>query len=261
MDIVFIDNTRGAEETSSQSAQLLGEAELRRLLIACLAGSLLAGLGSASVSADSGQATNLRMKQPSAGGEAYFSPDCPDSATPPPAGTVCHENYVIVFRETRVDGGGSNAPSGAPWSIFVTAYTLTFTDADGDVVISDQTFGFAQGDQVAASSDDQRVSSLTAVASVPMTDGSTFDFTGTWTGFGDRWVYSNNGPENDAEGIPRHYVDRCTTSNANAHQTGRNATMSGTVNGAPVHTYVAFPAGDIFYKHFVYITVTHGSCA
>ena len=109
-----------------------------------------------------------------------------------------------------------------------------------------------QGDQVVASSDDQRVSFLTAAASVPMSDGSTFDFQGTWTAYGDRWVYGSNGPLNEGEGIPRHYVDRCTTLNANAHQTGRNATMTGTVNGAPVHTYTAAPAGAILYNHFVY---------
>ena len=235
---------------------------MRRFLIACGALVVLAGLGSTSVSAGSGNATIVRVKQPSAGGEAWFSPDCPDTATTPPTGTVCRETYVLVFRETRVAGGGSNAPSQAPWSIFVTSYTVTFTGAAGDAccVVSDEVFGFVQGGQVVASSDDQRVSFLTAAASVPMSDGGTFDFRGTWTGFGDRWVYGSNGPSNYWEGIPRHYVDRCQTINNNAHQTGRNASMSGTVNGAPVHSYTAFPAGDIFYNHFVYINVTHGNC-
>jgi hypothetical protein len=232
---------------------------MRRLIIVWLVVAVGAVVGSTSVSAGSGQATNVRVKQPSAGGEATFSSDCPDTAELPPAGTICRETYVIVFRETHVDGGGSNAPSQAPWSIFATSYTVTVTATD--VILSDQIFGFLQGDGVVASSNDQRVSSLTAAASVPMSDGSTFNFQGSWTGFGDRWVYGNNGPVNDAEGVPRHHVDRCATINNNAHQTGRNASMSGTVNGAAVHTYSSFVSGDIFYNHFVSITVTHGNCA
>ena len=45
-----------------------------------------------------------------------------------------------------------------------------------------------------ASSDDQRVSFATVAATVPMSDGSTFDFQGTWSGYGERWVFGSNGP-------------------------------------------------------------------
>ena len=53
-------------------------------------------------------------------------------------------------------------------------------------------------------------------------------------------------------GALRDFVDKCTTSNANAHEKNRLATMRGTVNGNPVHTYDTIPdAGVIFYNHFV----------
>ena len=93
-----------------------------------------------------------------------------------------------------------------------------------------------------------------------MSDGSTFDFQGVWTAISDRYIFANDGPTNAFEGLPRHYVDNCTTINDNAHQKFVDAAMSGTLNGQPVHTYSAFPAGDIFYNHFVYVDVTHGSC-
>ncbi len=155
--------------------------------------------------------------------------------------------------------GGSNAPSQAPWAIYLESYTLTFSSPTEDPLVSDNIWGFVEGESVVAASDDQRVSFLTATATVPMSDGSTFNFRGTWSGFGDRWVYGSNGPLHEFEGLPRHYVDKCTTFNSNDHQTGRVAAMTGVLNGQPVHTYT-FPSGDIFYNHFIYITVTHGSC-
>ena len=54
-------------------------------------------------------------------------------------------------------------------------------------------------------------------------------------------------------------VDKCTTFNSNDHQTGRNATLIGTVNGQPFDTYeVLLPEANIFYNHFVYVTVGMG---
>ncbi len=141
------------------------------------------------------------------------------------------------------------------------SYTLTFPDAGGDAVMSDVVTGFTDQD-VVGSSDDQRVSSLTVTATVEMNDGSTFAFHGTWSGYGDRWVYGSDGPLHVAESLPRHYVDRCTTFNSNDHQTGRNATLVGTVNGQPFDTYeVLLPEANIFYNHFVYVTVEHGNCS
>jgi len=205
-----------------------------------------------------GEATILRVKQPSAGAQVAFG-DCPDSVQTPPEGTVCRESFVIAYRETRVIDGGSNAPSQAPWIVAATTYTLTFGAPDTDPVVSDQIFGDIVDPSV-ASSDREHLSTATVVAQVPMSDGSTFDFRGVWTAISDRYLYGNDGPVNADEGLPRHYVDKCTTINDNAHQKYVDAAMSGTLNGQPVHTYSAFPSGFIFYNHFVYVDVTHGDC-
>jgi len=232
---------------------------MQRFLAACVAVVIGVGIGAAGAAADNpGNATILRVKQPSAGGEAFFG-NCPDVEFPP-VGTTCRESYVLVFRETRVLGGGSNAPSQAVWSMYAQTYTLFFPTPDGPPDFLAFADGFTEGG-VVASSDDQHVSFLTAAARIPLSDGSTFDFRGTWRGVGDRWVYGNNGPLNDAEGVPRHFVSRCETVNANAHQTGRNATMAGTLNGAPVHSYTFTFTADIFYNHFVYIRVEHGGAS
>lgn len=242
----------------------LGEGDIvKKSLLGGSLGLLMAlpMVGSSNAAADTGQATILRVRQPSAGGDGLLLVDSPDDPAPPPAGTVCHEIYVLAYRETHVLGGGSNAPSQAPWSFYATSYTLTFPTADGNSEVSDVAEGFTDQD-VVAFSDDQRVSSLTVAATVQMTDGSAFAFNGTWTGYGDRWVYGSNGPYHFAEGLPRHFVDRCSTFNSNDHQTGRNATLVGTINRHPFLTYqVYLPTAAIFYNHFLYIDVKHGGCA
>lgn len=161
-----------------------------RSLLAALA---LCGIVVAAVptgaSSGSGQATILRVRQPSAGAAANFG-DCPDVLIAP-VGTVCRESFVTFYRETRVVGGGSNAPSQAPWTIFAATYTLTFPAPEGaDPLVTDVIEGTL--DNPVASSDDQRVSFATVDAAVPMSDGSTFDFQGTWLGFSERWVYGSN---------------------------------------------------------------------
>jgi hypothetical protein len=202
------------------------------------------------------QATVFRVKQPSAGALAFFG-DCADPINQP-VGAVCHETFIILFRETHVVDGGSNAPSQAPWAFYATSYTLTFVAPLTDPVISDQVEGFVL-DPALASSDREHLSTASVAAQVRMSDGSTFDFQGTWTASSDRVVYGNDGPD---AGAIRHFVDKCSTDNANAHQKYRLATMSGTLNGQPVHTYTTIPdAGVIFYNHFVYIDTTHGACS
>jgi hypothetical protein len=216
---------------------------------------LLVGLPAA---ADPGNADILRVRQPSAGALAWFG-DC-TNVVDPPSGTVCNESFVLFFRETRVDGGGSNAPSQAPWAIYVQNYTLTFGTPGTDPITTDFFDGFLLNPPVAIS-DRQHLSSAAVAAQVPLSNGSTFDFQGAWTATSDTFVYGNNGPQNDSEGLPRHYNDKCTTFNANAHQTLRYATMRGTLNGYPVRSYASLEdAAEIFDGHFVYIDVSHGGC-
>lgn len=228
---------------------------MRSLFVALAVCGVVAVAAPAVALQGAGQATVLRIKQPSAGALAFFG-DCTDPISPP-VGTVCRESFVIVFRETRVLDGGSNAPSQAPWAVYATTYTLTFVAPLTDPVVSDQIEGFVL-DPPVVSSDREHLSTATVAAQVPMSDGSTFNFQGTWTATSDRVVDGNNGPD---AGLPRHFVGECSTANANAHQKYRLATMSGTLNEQPIHTYgVLDDAGVIFYNHFVYIDTIHGAC-
>lgn len=199
--------------------------------------------------------THLRIRQPSAGADAYFG-NCPDLSDPP-AGTVCRENFVSFFREMSVEGGGSNAPSEAPWAVYATTYTLTFDAPGTDPVVSDQIEGFLLYPSI-ATSDREHLSTATVAARVPMSDGTWFDFFGTWTAATDRFVYGNDGPAN--HGLQRHFNDKCNTTIYNVHQKFRFATMSGYLNGQAIQTYTFDFTAAIFHNQFVYIDVSKKGC-
>jgi hypothetical protein len=182
----------------------------------------------------------------------------------PPGPLSCHETNVLVFREARQNGGGSVNAKTLPWLLAINDYTVTFTSADPNVppVFSDVRFGAVELTSGVAI-DLQHLDTATVTnAQVPMDDGSTFTFSGTWQ---KRFEvkYGNNGPENADEGLPRHIIDNCTTFNANAHQKIAFASMTGTLNGQPVQSYTSFDfAATIANNHFRYITATHGgSCS
>ena len=89
-----------------------------------------------------------------------------------------------------------------------------------------------------------------------MTDGSTYQFTGTWEAWSDRFVYGINGPASFQD---HHYADRCVTLVLNGDQKFRFAHMSGTLNGTPIQSYTDFDfAATIFNNDFQQITVQHG---
>src|SRR5262249_41267093 len=151
-----------------------------------------------------------------------------------------------------------NAPSQAPWAIYVQNYTLTFGAPGTEPIITDFVDGFLLNPPVAVS-DHQHLSSAAVAAQVPLSNGSTFDFQGTWTATTDRFVYGNKDPQNGKKGLPRHKNKKATTLTATAHQTFRYATMKGTRNGNPVQSYASLAdAAVIFYGHFVYIDVSPG---
>ncbi len=189
------------------------------------------------------------------GAEADFGA-CP-IAEVPPAGTVCIDHHVSFWRGETVEGGGSVAPPNAPWNIVADTYRVEFTGADEPTVTLLRT-GFMQFDGE-ASVDQTHLQSASVSAQIPMSDGSTFDFTGTWHAISDRFVFGKDGP---ADGdLPRHVVDRCTTFNAIDHQKYVFASMSGSLNGEPVHSYTEFVSAAIFNNNFRYIEVTHGGCS
>jgi hypothetical protein len=195
-------------------------------------------------------------RHPAAGGEAYFG-TCPDTEELPPAGTVCIDNYVLVWRGYAVVGGGGVPRSTGPWHVLAETVRLEFTGAP-EPIVTVLRFGFGELDGE-ASVDTVHLSLASAAFTLSMSDGSTFDFAGTWTALGERLVFGNDGP---ATGAPRHFVDRCRTFNANGHQKFRPASMTGTLNGEPIHSYTSSGpfAATIFNNRFLYIDVPHGGC-
>jgi hypothetical protein len=106
--------------------------------------------------------------------------------------------------------------------------------------------------------DRQHLAFASVKTQIPLTDGTTADVDFHWTAISDRSVYGNDGIALGDFGLIRHYVDKCSTQVNQAHQKFRVAEMTGTLNGAPVHTYSSFPAGYISFNHFVFIDVSKG---
>lgn len=134
---------------------------------------------------------------------------------------------------------------------------LEFTGADEpEVTLLREGFGeFADASLTVDTVDLERASLTVAI---PMSDGSTFDFTGTWLATSERFVYGNDGP---ATGTPHQVVDACHSFVANAHQKFRHASMIGTLDGEPVQSYPWDEwAANIFNNRFVYIEVQHANC-
>ncbi len=219
----------------------------RFAVLACIVGVAALFPGAASA----GQPTIVR--HPVYGGALSIFGGCPDTEEPP-AGTVCVEDSVLVYRGYTVIGGGSIAPPKAPWIVCADTVRLEFTGAD-EPVVTVLRFGCGELDGE-ASVETVHLGVASAAFRLPMSDGSTFEFAGTWGATGDRFVFGNDGPDT---GTPRHFVDRCTTFNGLGHQKYRPASMTGTLNGEPVHSYTSFPAA-IFNNRFLYIDVPHGGC-
>jgi hypothetical protein len=178
----------------------------------------------------------------------------------PPGPLSCHETHVQVYKEGLADITASTAPPKTPWVIFVDDYTVTFATGGPDAVpvLSDERTGLLLDPTVTF--DEPHLSFLSVDARVPMSDGSTFDFQGTWSATSERTQSGNDGDTLLFAGLPRHYVDRCTTINDQAHQKDRQATMTGTLNGSPVQSYPDLSLDFIAHNHFIYIDVAHGSC-
>jgi hypothetical protein len=190
---------------------------------------------------------------------AVFSEDCPDTAEPPPAGTVCRETTIELFREGVAIDGGSLAPPKTPWSVFMSQATLTFVDDEGNLEASDERVGFLPVvDPANVTYDREHLAFASLNADIPWDDGSIAHVDFHWEAIADREVYGNDGPALEDFGLVRKYVDKCTTRVNQGHQKTRISSMTGTLDGTPVHTYTAFPAGYISFNHFISIDTTHG---
>jgi hypothetical protein len=209
-----------------------------------------------SASADPGQATVSRfitdgIAQSAFGGCDFLIPSGP---------LACHETAVQVFKEGVSGSPGSTAAPKTPWVITIDDYMVSFVTGGPDAipVFSDERSGILLNPTVTF--DQQHLSFLSVDADVPMSDGSTFDFQGTWSATSARMQFGNDGPSLDDFGLPRHYVDNCSTVNDQAHQKIRVADMIGTLNGAPVQSYPDIDIDFIAHNHFVFIDVAHGNC-
>jgi hypothetical protein len=158
-----------------------------------------------------------------------------------------------------VEGGGSVAPPQAPWQIYAQTHQFEFDGTDGPPEVSVLRWGYEVLDD-GASADSVHLATASVAAELPVSDGSTLDFAGSWQAWSDRTVYGINGP---ATGLDHHYVDRCLTFVANGHQQVRLATMVGTANGTVVQA--GGPDDEfgaaIFNNNFQYIMVPHGGPA
>jgi len=213
-------------------------------------------LAPAAGSSDSA-ATIARTKV--AGAARAFFGECPETE-PWPVGLSCRDSIVFLFRETTTDSGGSLTLKGLPWTVALEQVTATQTP-DG-IVESDFSFGLLENPDVVY--DMRDLSAASVKGSISMSDGSTADLEVRWEAITGRIVSGNDGQVNQDLGIPRHAVDRCFTFNSIAHQKLRYAEMTGSLNGAAIHSY----SGDLALatwmqgpNQFVMVDVAKGGCA
>jgi hypothetical protein len=228
----------------------------RVLLVAAFALVLLAAVPAA---ASAGAGVSNERFRVDGFGEAFFG--CPAFFSP--AGTICRETHIAIFREAGTSNGGP-IPKGAAWTISVESYTLEFVSDDPNVPpIGPIDYAFGTAANPAVVFDEQHLLTAGVDASVLMSDGTTAIVHATWSSTSDRDVFGNNGPFLAGNGLPRHYVDSCVTANVNAHQKLRFATATGTLNGIPFQSYSDFAfAAWLHTSQFLFLDVTHGgSCA
>jgi hypothetical protein len=119
--------------------------------------------------------------------------DCLDTGHEPPAGTVCHDAVVQVFREAVSIGGGDLSGRNVPWAAVYFDLTATFL-GDGRVVETDQRFGYQPfiADS-AVTYDQQHLAVASVVTDIALDDGSTVHLDLDWQAISDREVYGSKG--------------------------------------------------------------------
>ena len=189
--------------------------------------------------------------------EAFFG--CPAFSSP--AGTVCRETHVQLYREEGATDGGPLDPD--VWQVFVEQGTLEFVSDDPDVPPVgpiDYAMGNLESPTV-MTFDERHLGFASLDAAVPMSDGTTANLRIVWTPTSKREVDGNAGPYLEGAGALRHFNDRCFTLNVNAHQKLRFGFAAGTLNGAPFRTYGDFPfAGWLQTAQFLFLDTSHGGC-
>jgi hypothetical protein len=217
---------------------------------------LLAIALGAAFSAPAAAATIVRIKV-DAFAEANFG--CPAFFSP--AGTICHETHVQLYREADAFEGGPVPPR--RWQIFVERYRIEFISDDPNVPPLGP-FEYASGtlDDPAAIFDEQHLATASVQAAVPLSDGTTAKLNIVWAPTTDLLVFGNDGPFLAGANLRRHFGDRCVTVNNNAHQKLRFGITTGTADGVPFHSYTDFPFSEwMGTAQYLLLTTTHGNCA
>ena len=206
-----------------------------------------ADAGSGDISGPHG-ATVQRV--PVYGGATSLFGNCADSEEIP-VGTDCVETFLGFAKEVYAFTGDSAGPQAAPWHAWAETYRIT-RPTDAEAEFSELRTGYSE--DVVAYVDTQHFTTATLTATIPMSDGTTHHFQGTWTPLSDRQQYGNDGPALD---FPKHLVTDCFTLVGQAHQKFTIATMTGTLNGQPVQSYT-WSRASIFNNRFLFITAPHG---
>jgi hypothetical protein len=189
------------------------------------------------------------------GAEALWGDTCPDVLIPP-AG-YCDETYLIFANDARAAGGGPVPRHSSPWWVYVETNRLAFDGIHGDVGSWTKVrAGYVEFPEAALEVDAVHLASASLDVSIPMGDGTVYDFQGTRHATGDRQRFGNEGPDN--ERLPGHYNDQCVTTNNHPHQVFRWAEMAGTPNGHRMHSYPwANGLATIFDGHHSFQYVEH----
>lgn len=184
---------------------------------------------------------------------------CPFGDWSPVVDEECEDWLALLYRTTPENPRHHNR---TPWRLeLLRARVLVHPDGTADVI--SEAHGIAeQLDEVTF--DERHLRFASVRASVPMSDGSTRKVDLLWDGSSSPLrTDGNNGPYNQANGVSRHYVDRCITVNDHAHQTYRaNVVATGTIDGTAIEDLPYLAQFDPFIGrgHFNFILVRHGGC-
>ena len=188
-----------------------------------------------------------------------FGSTCPFGDWVPEEPTLCEDWMVHLFKESE-----PKRHNDAPWGLFVFR-ALSRVNPDGTVDTLWEKWGMTF-DLEESSFDERRLRFASVRASVPMSDGSTADVDVTWDGSdAPLQVAGNSGPYHFNNGIDRHVVDRCFTTNNNFQQTyraGPEVAIAGTIDGTDVQNipYFNFFQPFLGRGHVIHVEIVHGSC-
>jgi hypothetical protein len=184
-----------------------------------------------------------------------FGSTCPFGDVTFTKDTHCEDWIVLYFKE------GAGTDPRPPWDLYL--------EHDAEIVHPDGTFdpifhSTGEVENPEGIFDAVHLTSASVQASVPMSDGSQAEVDLTWDGTAvPIQVAGNDGPNDLAQGIAPHYVDRCITFIRLAHQMYRAHTaVSGAMFGLDPHAIPYLANFDPFLARgeFTYVLADHGSC-